>query len=145
MAFSEEADLNLSEARLIELTDTSDDPGVKDDTLIALMQARATAKIKAALFGKYIVDDTGTFPAILTQIEADLWRYYLYAHREVMDVPKLVLEDYKASLDLLERYRTGEEALDAAHRSAATEPTYTGGSFSADSCDRVFGRAKDGF
>jgi phage gp36-like protein len=145
MPFSEEADLNLSEARLIELTDSEDDPGVKDDDLIERMQSRATAKVKAALFGKYVVDDTGDFPPILTQIEADLWRFYLYAHREVMEVPKLVAEDYKASMDLLERYRTGKEALDAARRSAATEPTTTEGAFSADSDNRVFGREKDGF
>jgi phage gp36-like protein len=145
MAFSEEADLNLSEARLIELTDTTDEPGVKDDALITRLQARATAKVHAALFGKYVVDDAGDFPDILTQIEADLWRYYLYAHRDVMTVPPLVAEDYKESLALLERYRTGKEALDADRRSANTDPITTEGLFSSDSDDRVFGREKDGF
>jgi phage gp36-like protein len=143
MAFSEEADLNLSEARLVELTDTEADPGEKDDTLIARLQDRAYAKVMAALFGKYGVGASGDVPAILTHIEADLWRYYLYAHRDVMTVPPLVADDYKESLALLERYRTGKEALDAPRRSAATEPITTEGSFSADSDDRVFGVEKD--
>lgn len=143
MAYCVEADLNLSDTRLIELTDTEDAVGVKDSTLLALLHVRATSKVDAALYGQYVVDGDD-FPPILTQLEADLWRYYIYEHREVMDVPKVVQFAYERAVELLEKYRTGMELLAAPRRSAATDPIVTGGSFSADSDDRVFGRCRDG-
>lgn len=144
MAFSSTADLNLSEQRLIELTDSADAPGVLDETVVTAMHVRATAKVEAALYGKYSLS-ADDFPEILTQLEADLWRYYLYQHREVMETPKSVVRAHDMACELLEKYRTGKEALAAARVNAATEPTAALGSFSADSDDRVFGRAKDGF
>lgn len=142
MAFSVEADLNLSDERLIELTDSADAPGVKDQDVINMLHLRATSKVEAAVYGKYALSDDD-FPPILTQLEADLWRYYLYEHREVMETPAKVQKAYDAAVMLLEKYRTGEEALAAAHVSAATAPSPTGGTFSSDSDNRVFGRAKD--
>lgn len=144
MAFSSIADLNLSDQRLIELTDSADAPGVLDESVVVAMQVRATSKVEAALYGKYTLDPDD-FPAILTQLEADLWKFYLYQHREVMETPKSVQKAYDAACELLELYRTGKELLAAAHVSAATEPGYAGGSFSSDSDDRVFGREKDSF
>lgn len=144
MAFSSIADLNLSDQRLIELTDSADAPGVLDSTLLESLHLRATSKVEAALYGRYSLD-ADDFPAILTQLEADLWRFYLYQHREVMETPKSVQKAHDSACELLENYRTGKEALAAAHVSAATEPGYAGGSFSSDSDDRVFGRAKDSF
>jgi phage gp36-like protein len=143
MAFSSESDLNLSVQRLIELTDSASAPNVKDDDVMDATHLRATTKVEAALYGRYSLDEDD-FPAILTQLEADLWRYYLYEHREVMEVPSTVSKAFDRAVEQLEKYRLGLEALPAAHVSAATEPGYAGGSFSADSDDRVFGRAKDG-
>ncbi len=142
MAYSEEADLSLSETRKIELTESEDAIGEKDAALITRLQARATARINAALFGKYAIPDDD-FPPILTHIEVDLWKFYLYEYREVMTVPPSVERAYTAALALLERYRTGEELLDCARVSATTEPATTAGLFSDDTDERVFGRAKD--
>lgn len=143
MGYSVEADLNLSEQRLIELTDSEESVGVKDSDLIDLLHTKATNKINAALYGKYTLDEDD-FPPILTELESDLWRYYLYAHRETVEIPKTVQDEYTAATALLERYRTGEELLAGAHTNAVTGPTASGGSFSADSDDRMLGRAKDG-
>jgi hypothetical protein len=44
---------------------------------------------------------------------------------------------------LLEKYRTGKEALPAAHVVAATDPGPADGLMLDDSDARVFGRAKD--
>jgi phage gp36-like protein len=143
MAYSSESDLNLSAARVIELTESDSAIGVKDSTLLALLHVRATSKVDAALYGRYVID-ADDFPPILTQLEADLWRYYIYGHREVMETPKEVTKAYEDAVALLERYRTGMEHLPAAHVTAATGPAPTSGSFSDDSCERAFGRAKDG-
>jgi phage gp36-like protein len=143
MPYSEIDDLNLSDQRLIELTDSEDAVNELDDELLDRLQLRATSKVDAALYGKYTIDPED-FPPILTQIEADLWRYYLYEHREVMEIPKTVQAAFDASIELLEKYRTGMEPLGAAHVNAATAPGYAGGSLSSDSDDRVFERAKDG-
>ncbi len=142
MSFSEEADLNLSEQRLVELTDSEEAVGEKDAELLARLQLRATNKIKAALYGKYAVDESDP-PEILVQIEADLWRYYLYEHRETMKVPEVVEKAYRMAIDLLEGYRTGTELLAASRVNAASDPAPSAGAFSSDSDARVFGRAKD--
>jgi phage gp36-like protein len=143
VAYSVEADLNLSEQRLVELTDSEDVVGVKDAVLIERLHVRATSKVDAALYGKYTTPVVPTLP-ILTQLEADLWRYYLYEHREVMDTPKVVQKAFDMAIDLLERYRTGMEHLAGARTHAATDPIPTEGSFSSDSDSRLFGRCKDG-
>ena len=143
MAYSQRADLNLSTERLVELTDSADAVGVVDEDLLDRLHVRATNKVNAAIYGKYTVDPDDV-SEILVELQASLWRYYLYAHREVMEVPGTVREDYQAALAQLEKYRTGMEALDAGHTNAATDPVPTSGSFSSDSDDRVFGRAKDG-
>lgn len=144
MAFSVEADLNLSAERIIELTDSSAAPGVKDSVLLAALQLRATTKVEAAIYGKYLIDSTiPGFPPILTQLEADLWRFYLYEHREVMEIPATVSKAYTAACALLERYRLGHEALPAARVVGASDPPPSSGMLLDDSDDRVFGRAKD--
>lgn len=142
MSFATQADLNLSDARLVELTDSADAPGVADAWLIEALHLRATSKVEAALYGKYTLDPAD-FPPILTQLEADLWRFYLYQHREVLETPKSVQKAHDSACELLERYRLGTEALAAARVQASSEPASTAGSFSADSDDRVFGRVKD--
>lgn len=142
MAFANLSDLNLSDARLVELTDSADAPGIMDAGLVGALQLRATSKIEAALYGKYSLDPDD-FPPILTQIEADLWKFYLYQHRETMDTPSSVQKAYDAACALLEAYRTGAELLAAGRVNAATEPTSSVGRFSDDCDERVFGRAKD--
>lgn len=147
MSYSVEADLNLSAARLVELTESDSAVGVKDSTLIALLHERATDRINASLYGKYVIDPLD-FPPILTEIEADIWRFLIYSHREVMEIPKTVQDDYDWADGLLERYRTGEEALPVAHTTAASGPTPSGGAFNFDATAEpntpVFGRSKDG-
>ncbi len=141
--YAAEADLNLSEQRLIELTDSESAVGTKDAALIARMHTRANSKINAALYGKYAVDPDD-IPPILTEIEADFWRFYLYEHREVMAIPPTVQNAYNYSEKLLEEYRTGTQLLDAPSTVGSDGAASSVGSFSDDSVDRVFGRAKDG-
>lgn len=148
--YSVEADLNLSDQRLIELTESEGNVGAKNTALLARLQSRAYNRINSALTGKYVVP-VHPAPAILTEIEADLWKFYLYEHREVMDIPASVQGNYDRSTKMLESYRKGEEMLDAPRSLAATGPASSGGSFNSDDTavdgvdgQRVFGRVRDG-
>jgi len=141
--FSTEDDLNLTEQRLAELTDSEVAVGVKDTALLLRLHTRAKARVDAALYGKYVVDETD-IPPILTQLEADLWKFYLYERRAELETPASVKMAAGEADKLLERYRMGEELLDAPHVQPGDGLTSSGGSFSSDSVNRIFGRAKDG-
>ncbi len=142
MSYAVEADLNLSDARLVELTDSADAVGEKDDALIARLLVEAEAEVDAALFDKYSVPFS-TVPVVIKYITADIWRLNLYEHREVMEVPESVQASADQSRKKLRDYAMGVDSLNAA-RATAGDVGSSVGSFSADSDYREFGREKDG-
>lgn len=101
MAYSVEADLNLSDERLVELTDSSTAPGVKDETVIAREATRAQALCDLYLRRLYVTPVADPVPEELKLIHAAIWRRRLYGHREVMQVPQNVLDDFQWAFDAL--------------------------------------------
>jgi phage gp36-like protein len=110
LAYAVEADLNLSDARLVELTDSEAAPGVSDSALLARLEAEAEGIVDAYLAGSVPVPFTAPIPAIITAITAWIWAYRIYRHREVMDIPKSVSDDYAMALALLEKIAAGGSA-----------------------------------
>lgn len=142
MSYAVEADLNLSETRLIELTDSESAVGVKDAALIARLQAETDAFIDEHLFAKYAVP-LNPVPVTIKYIAADIWKYRLYTHRETMQVPKTVQDNYNDAVARLREFGNGQAPLSAARVTADSSPSPSGGTFSSDSCDRQYGIAKD--
>lgn len=102
MAYAVEADLNLSDQRLIELTDSEAAPGVKDSALLARLETEAEGIVDAMIAGVVVLPFTAV-PPIIKSITAWIWAYRLYRHREVMDVPKSVADDYAMAMALLDK------------------------------------------
>lgn len=108
MAYAVQADLNLSETRLIELTDSADAPGEIDATVLAACLVEATAIADGILApagaGPYTSDDV---PPLVTVCTAWIWAYRLYRHREVMEIPEAIKDDYKRAFELLKEMAAG--------------------------------------
>lgn len=141
--YSQREDLNYDEQRLVELTDSADAVGVPDEDLIERLGVEADTTIDGLLAGVYVTPVATPFPAILKYIHADLWRMYLYKHRENMETPAEVLRGFNASMADLRAYFRKDEFLPCARVQSRTAPNVGGGGFSADSCNRIFGRRKD--
>lgn len=123
MAYAVEADLNLSDTRLIELTDSEDAVGVKDDALLTLLEAESAA-IVDALLGGVVTVPFSPVPAVIKLITAWIWRYRIYLHRPEMEIPKAVLDDYTRAMEWLQLMATGAmpivpESADSAEVTAA--------------------------
>lgn len=103
MPYAVQADLNLSTERLIELTDTAAAPGVIDTTLTGQLLTESQGIVDAYLAGSIPVPFADPVPAIIRAITSWIWAYRIYRHREVMDIPKSVLDDYAMALSLLEK------------------------------------------
>lgn len=110
MAYAVQADLNLSSTRLIELTDSEAVPGVIDSAVMAKTETEAESIIDSYLSGSFTVPFTGTIPAVIITITAWIWAYRLYRHREIMDIPKSVYDDYQMALVMLEKLAAGGAA-----------------------------------
>lgn len=100
-AYAVEVDLNLSQTRLIELTDSDAAPGVKDTTLINQCEAEAERIVNAKISGSVTLPFV-TIPSIITSITAWIWAYRIYRHREIMEIPKPIVDDYNLALSLLD-------------------------------------------
>lgn len=125
MAYAVVSDLNLDERRLVELTDTQAAPGQKDAALIARLELDAEAIVNGILGGLPDVPFTGAVPAIITFCTACIWKYRLYLHREVMDVPQAVKDDYQIAMDLLAKLAAGEISLEPAETTTVGSPNVT--------------------
>jgi phage gp36-like protein len=108
--YAVQADLNLSTTRLVELTDSEAVPGVIDTTLTGLLLAESQGIVDAYLAGSIPVPFADPVPAIIRAITSWIWAYRIYRHREVMDIPKSVLDDYAMALSLLEKIVAGGAA-----------------------------------
>lgn len=110
MPYAVQADLNLSATRLVELTDSEAVPGVIDSALLTLLLAESQGIVDAYLAGSIPVPFADPVPAIIRAITSWIWAYRIYRHREVMDIPKSVLDDYQMALSLLEKIAAGGSA-----------------------------------
>lgn len=113
--YSTQDDLNLSDQRLVELTDSVEAPDVPDPALIARLGIRANSRVDGALSKIYITPIVSP-PRIVVDVEATLWKYLIYTHREVMQVPDTVMKEYEWATAQLELWRSGGEPLDAPAR-----------------------------
>lgn len=122
MAYAQRSDLNISDERLVELTDSSAAPGIADDVLLAMLETQAETIINAKLAGTATVPFTGTAPAIITFIAASIWAYRIYRHREVMTIPPPIEDDYKMAMEMLDQIVAGEIEIDPTVNSFAGVP-----------------------
>lgn len=113
--YSQQADLNLSPERLVELTESESVIGAVDQAVIDKLGTRANGRVDAALFNLYITP-VATPPDVLISVETAIWKYLLYTHREVMQAPADVLADYNWAVLQLDAWRTDKEALNAPAR-----------------------------
>lgn len=151
--YSAESDLNLDATRLIELTDNTVAPGVKDQTLLDALSFEAQDIVDEELAGVYAVPFTaGNVPSPIKRIHAKLWRYLLFDHRDTLAVPESVREDNKEAMAKLDDYAKpgdgGRFLLGVTPSGNATAPTANAGTFSSDIEDtytssRIFGRYRD--
>jgi hypothetical protein len=101
LAYAVEADLNLSNERLIELTDSAAVPGVIDAAVMARTETEAESIVNGLLSDIPGVPFVGTPPTIITTITAWLWACRLYRHRETMDAPQSVKDDCAMAMEML--------------------------------------------
>lgn len=114
MPYANSDDLNIDPQRLVELTDNADAPGVVDSALLARLELQSEAIVNAKLSGTVTVPFTGTIPAIITFITASIWAYRIYRHREVMDIPSPIKDDYEMAMEMLDQIVAGEIEIDPA-------------------------------
>ncbi len=101
MAYAAQADLNLSEQRLIELTDSADAPGEIDSTVLAAALTESVAIVDAILAPAGTGAYTDDVPPLVTVCTAWIWAYRLYRHREVMEIPQSIKDDYERAFKML--------------------------------------------
>lgn len=80
---------------------------MKDDVLLARLEVESATIVDSALSGSYTVPFSPV-PAVITLITSWIWCYRIYRHREVMDIPKSVMDDYNRALEWLKLMATGE-------------------------------------
>jgi phage gp36-like protein len=114
MAYAVQNDLNIDADRLIELTDSAAAPNVVDTTLLARLLAQSEAIVNAQLGGTTTVPFTAPIPAIITFITAGIWAYRIYRHREVMDIPATIKDDYELAWSMMRQIVAGEIEIDPA-------------------------------
>jgi phage gp36-like protein len=106
------AQLNLSDQRLIELTATDAAPEDIDTTLLAQLLDETESIINSKLAGTLDVPFAdGDVPPVIVTITGWIWAYRVYRHREVMEIPQSIKDDYKLAMEMLDAIVTG--GLDA--------------------------------
>ncbi len=102
MAYAETEDLNLSDQRLIELTDSAAAPGVLDqdilDRCLVESQAIVDAILAPAGVGNYA---DGSVPPLVVVCTSWIWAYRIHRHREAMEIPESIEKDYERALQML--------------------------------------------
>ena len=142
--YAVEADLNLDDRRLVELTDTEQATGVKDAALIARLLEEADALVDERLFARYQTPIPAPIPTTLKYIAADIARFLLFKHRDALNIPEAVQKAYDEAKKRLDEFGDGKVPLNSPRISAPVEWHDTIGHFDSDIDDRVFGRQKDG-
>jgi hypothetical protein len=152
--YSSEPDLNLDADRLIELTDTSAAPGVKNQALVDSLSLEAQDDVDEVLTGVWVVPFNNTdnpVPAPIRRIHAARWRYLLFQHRDALNIPDSVVAQWKSEEEKLADYGTpgdGGRILIGAQMVSGAGADPKMGSFAADPDNtkpaaRIFGRYRD--
>jgi phage gp36-like protein len=149
--YSDRSRLNLSEERLVELTDTPEAPGIVNDEVVEDTSLDAQAEIDDRLGPTYPVPFTAPIPGPIERIHSKIWKRMLFERRDSMQVPASVEADYQKALADLEDYATpgdGGRVLVGAQMHSARGSSPAAGSFSSDAesnepARRVFGRFRD--
>lgn len=113
--YSTQDGLNLSPERLSELTESDSQIGIPDQSVISKLGLRANGRVDGALAKIYVTPIASPLD-IVVSVELAIWKYLLYTHREVMQVPDSVKSDYEWAMAQLELWRTDAEPLDAPAR-----------------------------
>lgn len=107
MPYAVEADLNLDANRLIELTEIPSALGVKDAATLARLEAESEAIVDGVIGGSVTLPFASP-PRLITFVTACIWKYRLYVHREIMQMPGTVKADYEFAMSLLAKIVDGE-------------------------------------
>lgn len=148
--YSPQSRLNLSDERLVELTDTPEAQGQIDQTTLDDTSLDAQAEIDDRLQGTYVVPFSPV-PETIARLHSKIWKRFLFEHRDAMQVPATVEADYQKALtdiDDLASPGDGGRILVGATRIGSALGAPSAGSFSSDPdsnepVHRVFGRYKD--
>lgn len=112
MAYAEASDLNLSDQRLVELTDSADATGEVDTDLLALLLAESQAIVDGVIAGAVSVPFAdGSVPPLITVVTSWIWAYRIYRHREVIEIPTAIKDDYERAMAMLEKIANGDIPL----------------------------------
>jgi phage gp36-like protein len=134
LGYAETTDLNLSDRRLIELTDSEDAPGVLDqdvlDRTLTETQSIIDSLLRTANLPVPFPDDA--VPPVIKVITPWIWAYRLFRHREVMEIPKPIVDDYTRAMGMISQILDGSISLNDIGDDALTSPVPEVGS----SCDR---------
>lgn len=112
MPYSDEADLNLDDRRLVELTDTELAPGAKNTAVILREGWGANGEIDLKLRRLYIVPIAVAVPSEIRSLHADIWRYRIFKHRDAMNIPDQIAEGYKVAHKTLDMIADRKILLD---------------------------------
>lgn len=110
MPYAVQADLNLDDSRLLELTENASNIGAIDTALLARLETESESIVNGVIGGSITLPFVST-PPMITFVTACIWKRRLYAHREVMQIPVTVESDYKFAMDLLAKIAAGEIEL----------------------------------
>src|SRR5437762_948145 len=108
MPYAVRGDLELTNQRLVELTDSAEAPGVINWDKVDRALARAATKIETPLRGKYVIP-LNPVPDVARLWNVDIAKYLLYRNRETMEMPETVDDDYKRALAEIDRVANGNE------------------------------------
>lgn len=111
MPYAVEADLNIDATRLIELTENAAALGVKDAALIAQLETESEGIINALIGGSVTLPFVSV-PPIIKFITAAFWARRIYRHREIMELPKNLADDYEMAMDMIKQIIAGEIKFD---------------------------------
>ncbi|MEW6265309.1 MAG: DUF1320 domain-containing protein [Thermodesulfobacteriota bacterium] len=124
----------LPEADLIRLTDDADS-GTLDTAKAQEAIDRADQEINAYIGGQVKLPISGTTPAILAKLSADLAVYNLYS-RVMSEIPETWRERRKAAVRLLEQFAEGKITLGV--QPAPTAPSSYPRGVQTETRDQIF-------
>ena len=141
MAYIVRDDLNFDEQRLAELTDSPATQDVADEAVIQRAIDDATGWVDGHLEGRYVLP-LNPVPRIVAVWCASAARYFLYRRRDSLQVPEVIIDDYRTAEKSLALVMGGQINLPCPRVDAETGPTASGGAL--EDVPRKFGRGRDG-
>ncbi len=123
MAYADTGNLNLSAQRLIELTDSDSVPGEVDEGVLARTLTESQAVVDSVLAASRSVPfPDNAVPPLINILTGWIWAYRLYRHREVMEIPKSIVDDYERAMMMLQQISDGVLIIDPADDKLGSVP-----------------------